>query len=120
MSLPINRRHFLGASAAGVALGLAGSASAASNRLVVGIMGTGGRGTGLATAFARQAGVTIGYVCDVDRTRVGRAADAVGRATSGAAPRAVRDFRRILDDRDGDVLVVATCNHWHAPAAILA
>jgi predicted dehydrogenase len=31
----------------------------------------------------------------------------------------VADFRRILDDKAVDVLVIATCNHWHAPAAIL-
>ena len=32
---------------------------------------------------------------------------------------AVQDYRRIMDDKSIQMLVVATCNHWHAPAAIL-
>src|SRR5438874_1861575 len=59
MTAAIDRRHFLSATAAaGVAVGLGASAEAAgqqaagaNNRLVVGIMGTGGRGTGLAATF---------------------------------------------------------------------
>src|SRR5690606_31860520 len=35
-------------------------------------------------------------------------------------PEGVADFRRILDDRSVDALVVAAPNHWHAPATILA
>src|SRR5438067_729423 len=69
MTDTINRRHFLGATAAaGVAASLAGSAQAgtqnggANNRLVVGIMGTGGRGTGLATTFQQQPNVEVAYV----------------------------------------------------------
>ena len=122
MSDGINRRHFLGATAAaGVAAGLAsaGAQGGANGRLVVGIMGTGGRGTGLATTFQQQANVEVAYVCDPDRTRVDRAADAVRKA-GNANVRAVSDFRRILDDKSVDILVCAACNHWHAPASILA
>ncbi len=124
MSAAIPRRRFLEATAStGLALGLsaAGRAaeSGANNKLVVGVMGTGGRGTGLAQEFARQAGVEVAYCCDVDRGRAERAASAVAK-TAGKAPRAVQDFRKVLNDKAVDVLVVATCNHWHAPAAILA
>jgi predicted dehydrogenase len=128
MTLSIDRRHFLGtAAAAGVAAGLAAAPAAAgtqgaagpNQRLVVGIMGTGGRGTGLASSFQQQPNVEVGYVCDPDRSRADRAADAVRKA-GGANVRAVADFRRILDDRAVDILVCAACNHWHAPATILA
>jgi predicted dehydrogenase len=124
MTTAIDRRHFLSATAAaGVAAGLAGSADAgaqgANNRLVVGIMGTGGRGTGLATTFQQQPNVEVAYVCDPDRGRVERAADAVRKA-GGANVRAVSDFRRILDDKSVDILVCAACNRWRAPATILA
>ena len=44
----------------------------------------------------------------------GEAAEAVKKA-GAKAPKAVGDFRRILDDKAVDALVVATCNHWHAP-----
>ncbi len=127
MGTSVNRREFLAATAAtglvsttGLASSVAvGAQPGANDKLIVGVMGTGGRGTSLATTFQAQPGVTVAYVCDADEARAGRAADAVRKA-SGNSPRAVQDFRRILDDRAVDVLVIATCNHWHAPAAIMA
>ena len=126
MSDIINRRHFL-VSGAATGLTLAGvpklkrikKTRAPNQKLLVGVMGTGGRGTGLASAFQRQPGVEVAYVCDVDQTRAERAAATVQKI-SNRRPRVVTDFRRILDDKAVDILVVATCNHWHAPAAILA
>ncbi len=121
----IHRRGFLttaAATGATLALTTASSAAAvqgANNRLVVGVMGTGGRGTGLATAFAQLPNVEVAYCCDVDQTRADRAVAAVNKAVN-RQPRSVSDFRRILDDKQVDILIVATCNHWHAPAAILA
>jgi predicted dehydrogenase len=122
---PINRRRFLGAAAStGAALTLGASAGAAmrgaNDRLIVGVMGTGGRGTGLARLYAQQKNVEVAYTCDADMRRAERASAEVAKATGGKAPKAVQDFRRLLDDKGVDVLVVATCNHWHAPAAILA
>jgi len=120
----IHRRDFLTTAAATtVALGLnsrgwSKGPDGANGQIVIGVMGTGGRGTGLATAFASLPGVKIGYVCDVDKTRVGKAADAVAKVTKGDAPKIVSNYQEILDDKNVDVLVVATCNHWHAPAAI--
>src|SRR5260370_12240117 len=104
MTAAIDRRHFLSTTAAaGVAMGLAGSAEAggtqdagANNRLVVGIMGTGGRGTGLATTFQQQPNVEVAYVCDPDRARVDAAADAVLKAGGATAP-TLSAFRPILD-----------------------
>jgi predicted dehydrogenase len=126
MSHDLNRRGFLAAAATtGAALSLTTAASAAAvqganTRLSVGIMGTGGRGSGLATAFQQQPNVDVTFVCDVDQARVDRAAQLVAKVSGRAAPRAVTDYRRILDDKTVDILVVATCNHWHAPAAIMA
>jgi predicted dehydrogenase len=124
MAEQVSRRYFLGAAAAGgAALGLAAdnaaTAGEANNRLVVGVMGTGGRGTGLAQAFQRQPGVTVAYVCDPDEGRAGRAADVIRKAGNPNV-RAVADFRRMLDDKAVDIFVCAACNHWHAPASILA
>jgi predicted dehydrogenase len=126
MTEPVNRRTFLGSAAsAGVALSLTGSSLAgdekgsASDHIVVGIMGTGGRGTALARTFAGQKGVTVAYVCDVDRGRVDNAAAVVTKVT-GKTPKTTTNFRDILDDQKVDALVIATCNHWHGPAAILA
>lgn len=112
-----SRRTFLGASVATVAS--APRLSAANERIVVGVMGTGGRGTSLAKTFAERPNVQVAYVCDVDPARVKDAQKAVS-AVSKLEPKVVGDFRRILDDKAVDVFVCAACNHWHAPSAILA
>lgn len=118
MTSPFDRREFLGV-AAGAALSSVAVANRAANKLVVGIMGTGGRGTGLAQAFARLDDVEVAYVCDADLGRANNAAKKV-EALTKKAPKAVQNYRTVLDDNSVDALVVATCNHWHAPAAILA
>jgi predicted dehydrogenase len=119
MTGSMDRRHFLGAAAStGLALAAARAADA-NNKVVVAIMGTGGRGTEHARTFEQQPGVEVAYVCDVDQKRAGKAGDEVTKV-KGRSPKVVTDFRRILDDKSVDALVIATCNHWHAPAAILA
>jgi predicted dehydrogenase len=113
-----SRRTFLGASVATVAAAPRLSASA-NDRILVGVMGTGGRGTSLAQTFAGRPNVQVAYVCDVDPARAAEAQKAVA-AASKSEPKVVGDFRRILDDAAVDVFVCAACNHWHAPSAILA
>ncbi|MCX8038928.1 MAG: Gfo/Idh/MocA family oxidoreductase, partial [Candidatus Sumerlaeia bacterium] len=77
------------------------------------------RGLSLARTFEQQPDAETAYVCDVDRQRLERGVAEVqkirGRSTTG-----VLDFRKCLDDKSLDALVVATCNHWHAAATILA
>src|SRR5262245_37838743 len=111
----MHRRQFLQAGAA-ASLALPAFAHAdqpsPKDKIVAAVMGTGGRGTGLAKAFAQQPGVEVAYVCDVDKKRVENAAAEVTKvAKQGAAPKTVSDFRKILDDKAVDALVVATCNH---------
>src|SRR6476469_6877865 len=89
----------------------------------VAVMGTGGRGTELGRLYAALPGVQVATVCDVDEKRVAAAAtaiEAVAKKSDNPAPTPVGDFRKILDDKEVDGMIVATCNHWHAPAAILA
>ncbi len=121
MSESIDRRRLLGV-AAGAAVGLGARPARAlgsNNRIVVGVMGMGGRGTALAKGFQQQPNVEVAYTCDVDQARAEKAAAEVAKVSGGRAPAAITDFRRILEDKAVDVLVVATSNHWHAPAAIL-
>jgi len=121
MTESLTRRTFLGA-AAGAALTVAATRAdqpSANSALRVGVMGTGGRGTEHARLFAEQPGVTVAYVCDVDMKRASAAAEVVSKIT-GNAPQVVQDFRKVLDDKKVDILSIATCNHWHAPASILA
>jgi predicted dehydrogenase len=140
MSKPIDRRDFLGAAAAGGFVGAAGLVRGQETRaqqgretraqqgekrlganesVTLAIMGVNGRGTDLARGFTQQKGVRIAYVCDPDERAIGKAKGAVAErqkeSTEGLA-----DFRKALDDRSVDVLVIAAPNHWHAPATILA
>lgn len=89
------------------------------DKIIVGIMGTNSRGTALARGFARLPEAEVGYVCDVDERANAKAATAVNEFQE-QAPKGVKDFRRILDDKAVDALVIAAPDHWHAPAAILA
>ncbi len=119
----IGRREFLGRSAAlgaGLSVGAASilGAAGANERFVVGVMGL-GRGLGLITTMFKVPGVEVGAVCDVDRTRIDRAMRTV-TGVQERKPAGVQDFRRMLDDGALDAIFIATCNHWHAPATILA
>jgi len=85
--------------------------------LSVGVIGT-GRGMAHANAALNAKGVTLNYVCDVDKNRLALAMKSVeGR---GAKPQGITDLRRMMDDPKLDAVFIATCNHWHAPAAIMA
>ncbi len=115
------RRRFLKESGLGMAgtaaLGFsgamraAGAAEGANHKIVVGLIGCGGRGPGVAEGMGGA-----DYVCDADRGRLAGAAKKFDVPSS----RAVTDMRRILDDKSVDAVIIATPDHWHAPAAILA
>ncbi len=122
----LTRRSFLGSTAtAGIALGMTstksyGSILGANDKIVLAMIGTGSRGTELSKAFAGRPGVEIAYVCDVDKRRVDKAAATVAKVHGSRSPKTVDDFRPILQDKSVDAVVIATCNHWHAPVAIMA
>ncbi len=92
---------------------------AANDKIVMGVMGLGGRGTHLAEAFARRQDVEIAYLCDANTRSFARAREAVEEAQD-SRPKLVQDFRRILEDDSVDALINATPDHWHALGTILA
>jgi predicted dehydrogenase len=126
-----SRRSFIKKSAAGVAAIAAGgvlpgfsarsysSIQGANDRILVGVMGVNSRGKALAGSFARQDNVEIIYICDVDSRAEAACSDSIEKMGK-KRPAACRDFRKALDDRHLDALVIATPDHWHAPAAIMA
>jgi predicted dehydrogenase len=122
MDSPLDRRDFVKISSAGLAAAsvLGGPAAragrGANDKLVVALIGCGGRGTGDAGRFRSQPNVEVAYVCDVDDER--RAAAA--KDFQVAPDKAVGDMRRVLDDKSVDAVIVATPDHWHSPASILA
>src|SRR5436305_1542405 len=122
------RRQFLQSSAALVAaptfipassLGRGGKA-APSERLVMGVIGTGGRGRSLLGNFLGQKDVQVVAVCDVDARHLAPGKDAVNKAYKNADCAAYKDFRELVGHKDLDAVVDATPDHWHALCSIAA
>jgi predicted dehydrogenase len=88
-------------------------------KLGVAVIGTGGRGSAHAVAYADRQDCEVKYLCDADLARAQSLSAGVGRR-QGRDPQAVQDLRRVFDDKSVDVVSIATCNHWHALAAIWA
>jgi predicted dehydrogenase len=114
------RREFM----ANVGAGVAATAVIASpvfskdksDSISVGLIGCGSRGPDVANRMAYVPGVAITHVCDPHQTRLAAAA----RQFSIQEGKVVSDMRRVFDDQSVDAVLVATPDHWHAPAAILA
>lgn len=106
----ISRRRFLGrtAPAVGVAALGDGGPNAA---LSVGLIGCGSRGPYVAYVAHDTPGVRIRALCDVHRGRLEEAQRQFGHLWGDVPLR--RDYRRLLDDRSLDAVIVATNGHWH-------
>lgn len=118
----LNRRQFLRSSVGAAATFTALSARqsrAANEKIIFGVMGLGGRGTYLAEKFAERPDAEVAYLCDPNTRRFARAREVVEEAQE-KRPKMVQDFRKILDDKDVDVLINATPDHWHALGSIMA
>ena len=86
--------------------------------LNIAIVGCNSRGASMAGTFASQPDTVIKYICDVDEKALQKGIKAVQKIT-GKEPMGIKDFRKVLDDKDLHALYIATPDHWHAPAAIL-
>ncbi len=85
---------------------------AASDGLVVALVGCGGMGWHNLEDFLKQPGVACAALCDVDDERLKTTSDKTA-AITGRAPELVKDYRRVLDRKDVDAVIVATPDHWH-------
>ena len=122
----MQRRDFIRNGAiAGVGIGLTGlsfplyAGKQPGDKIMVAILGTNGRGLSHISAYAKIPGVEIAYICDVEDHARAKGVNLVEKLT-GKRPKDVRDFRTLLDNKDIDVVSIATPDHWHTPAAILA
>jgi predicted dehydrogenase len=120
--MPImNRRQFLGASAASVALASSASAFADTKPPRVGMIGCGWYGKCDLLRLIQVAPVEVVSLCDVDKQMLADAADIVaGRQKSHKKPRTYADYRDMLKEKDLDIVLVATPDHWHALPMIAA
>jgi predicted dehydrogenase len=118
----MNRRQFLESStAAGLVAALATNrrAVAANDKISICMMGIRGRGGGVLSAFASLPDVEVRYICDLDEP-VRAAGIARVEQKNGQRPQGIKDYRRALDDKSLDALVIATPDHWHALPTIHA
>lgn len=107
------------ASSAVLSAANAGAAAQPSGKIVLSLIGAGGRGSSLGSGFSKLPGVEFKYVCDVDQSR---GVDLLRELekTQGYAPKRVSDMRRVFDDKDVHAVVIATPEHWHALATVWA
>jgi predicted dehydrogenase len=105
-----NRRTFFMA-ATGLAVGARAvlkGAQGVNDRIRIGVIGTGGRARGLMTLLKKLPGNEMVAVCDVYEPSLLQAAE-----IAGATAVKVADYRRILDNREIDAVLIGTPDHWH-------
>jgi predicted dehydrogenase len=118
----MNRRQFIQRAAAGAAFAAAGGFSYRdASPLRVGLIGSGWYGKIDLLRLIQVAPVEVVSLCDVDSRMVSGAADVVAaRQASRKRPRTYADYREMLAERDLDVVLVGTPDHWHALPTIAA
>jgi predicted dehydrogenase len=130
----MNRREFLKSTAAvgSAAFGVGSAASAMSlnahvagaadaKPLRVGLIGAGWYGKCDLFRLIQVAPVEVVSVCDVDKRQLAEAAELIaGRQKSKKTPRTYADYREMLKEKDLDVAIVGTPDHWHALPMIAA
>jgi len=92
---------------------------AANDKIRIGLIGCGGMGQGDLNCFFLNPEVECAVVCDVDDARLAKGVE-ICESKRGKKPDTVKDFRRVLDRKDVDAVLIATPDHWHALPAVLA
>lgn len=120
-----NRRTFIRNGALVVAgLSIPGSAYSynrilgANDRINAAVLGTNSRGASLSGTFASTDRCQVTHIGDTDTRAIAKGQDAVEKAGQ-ARPKGEQDFRKLLEDKSIDAIVIATPDHWHAPMAIM-
>src|SRR6476469_870528 len=110
------RRSFVAGTTAAVATAIAARQSSAANEKInVGFIGYGLIGKRHVLDFRDQPDVNIVAIAECHEGRLNEAKSLLGGRVQG-----YRDFRRLLDDKSIDAVVVSTPDHWHALMTMLA
>ncbi len=99
----MNRRIFLLSSSA------AAIAQSPSEKVVLGLIGAGGRGKRLMTEFEKDPSANFKAICDIYEPNL-----EAGLSAAGPGTKAYRNYKQLLEDPDIHAVVVATPDHWHA------
>lgn len=118
MTDKIQRREFIkqGIAAGTVLAGASSKVMGANDRIRVALIGAGRQGRGDMRTFARNTDVQIVGVCDVYEPHI---AQAIKDNKLEGVP-TYKDFRRVLDNKDVDAVIIGSPDHWHALHAVMA
>lgn len=83
------------------------------DKLVLGLIGCGGMGASNMRSLLGFSDVTVAALCDVDTTRIPGDYKYVSDKT-GKAPDVYSDYRKMLEHKDIDAVIIGTPDHWHA------
>src|SRR5450759_4181697 len=124
----MKRRDFIGKTmigTAGISLGasylpLSSSFQGANDKIVLALIGSGGRGLGTIISTCKvNTNVVIKTVCDVKTTRVEAAQKAIEKEL-GYKPNSTKNMKEIFNDKDIDAVWISTPEHWHTLATVWA
>ena len=118
-AIPLSRRHFVKTSAiaagsASLGAVMAASGAGANDRIRIGVIGCGGHGTGHVHSLVKRSeadNIAVVAVSDVYQRRVKRAKEI-------CKGEGYMDYRRLLERKDIDAVLIATPDHWHAKISI--
>src|ERR1700704_257662 len=85
--------------------------AAPSDRIVLGVIGSGGRGTFVMTVFQKDSAVSVGAICDVYEPNLEKGLSTASKG--GSHPKAYRNYKQLLADKDVQAVLIATPEHWH-------
>jgi predicted dehydrogenase len=121
MESDVSRRTFIqqvGATLAAAPLMVSRAHGQSPGEIVnVGMIGTGSRGTSLLESLAEAKGARVIALCDLDPERLRKAAHMVEQQN---AVKTHDDYRKLLDSKEVDAIMIATTDHWHTPLALAA
>lgn len=109
------RRSFLSSTAASLAYDLSAQTFDVQKKRRVGMIGSGWYGKSDLLRLVQIAPVEVVSICDVDKVMLEKAADLIAsRQASKKRPRIYTDYRKMLAEKDLDLVEIATPDHWHA------
>lgn len=91
---------------------------APSNRLEMGLIGSGGMGRANMNSFLRNKAVQMVAVCDVDKAQIETSQNMIQKAYGKMEARGYGDYREMLEKENLDTAILALPDHWHSIVAV--
>ena len=89
------------------------ASAAPADQIVLGVIGSGSRGTFVMGVFQKDPALRVGAICDVYEPNLERALSTAAKAQQGQ-PVAYRNYKQLLADKNIRAVLIATPEHWHA------